>query len=73
METHNELILALATSSPLAAASKNLLTSDTLAVEMFSFINAIPSPFLDPLNSELTKNVFRGFNQLFTYQQLRPN
>jgi CIC family chloride channel protein len=43
VETCGELILALAVSSLLAATSKTLLTSVALTVEVFGFINAIPS------------------------------
>lgn len=43
LETCSELILALATASLLAATSKTLLTSVALTVEVFGFINAIPS------------------------------
>ena len=43
IETCSELILALTTASLLAATSKTLLTSVALTVEVFGFINAIPS------------------------------
>jgi CIC family chloride channel protein len=39
----HELVIALATSSLLAATSKTLLASVALTVEMFGFVNVIPS------------------------------